>query len=84
MKKYYKANLGGGVRSIIADTTTGRITLFYIHNNLHIVNEGIYSTTVKPGESRSEFERRLEIFDECTFSDIQANFTLIKNHINSL
>ena len=29
MKKYYKANLGGGVRSIIADTTTGRISLFY-------------------------------------------------------
>jgi hypothetical protein len=84
MKKYYKANLGGGVRSIIADTTTGRISLFYIHNNLHIVNEGIYSTTIEPGESRSEFEKRLEIFDECTLSDIQANFTLIKNHINSL
>jgi len=84
MKKYYKANLGGGVRSIIADTTTGRITLFYIHNNKHIVNEGIYPTTIEAGESRSEFEKRLEIFDECSLSDIQANLTLIKNHINSL
>jgi hypothetical protein len=84
MKKYYKANLGGGVRSIVADTTTGRITLFYIHNNLHIVNEGIHSTTVEPGETRSEFEKRLEIFYECQLSDIQSNLTLIKNHISSL
>lgn len=84
MKKYYKANLGAGVRSIVADTSTGRITLFYIHNNLHIVNEGIYSTTVNPGETRSEFEKRLEIFYECQLSDIQSNLTLIKNHISSL
>lgn len=84
MKKYYQANLGGGVRSIIADTTTGRITIFYIHNNLHILNEGIYSTTVPPGESRSEFEKRLEIFQECSLADVQPYFTQIKNHINSL
>jgi hypothetical protein len=84
MKKYYKANLGGGVRSIIANTSTGRITLFYVHNNLHIVNEGIYSTAVDPETNRSEFEKRLEIFYECTLSDIQSNLTLIKDHINSL
>ncbi len=84
MKKYYKADLGGDQRSIVADTSTGRITLFYIHKNLHIVNEGIYSTEIKPGETRSDFEIRLEIYNECTLSDIQPNLLLIKNHINSL
>jgi len=84
MKKYYQANLGGGVRSIIADTTTGRITIFYIHNNLHILNEGIYSTAIVPGENRSEFEKRLEFFDECLLSDVQPYFNAIKNHVNSL
>ncbi len=84
MKKYYRAYIGGSDRSIIADTSSGRITLFYIHNNKHIVNEGIYSTVVNPGTNVSEFEKKLELFDECSLNDIQSNITFLKNHINSL
>jgi hypothetical protein len=84
MKKYYKRIFGDGVRSVIADTVSGRITVFYCHNNQFFVNEGIYSTAIKPGETRSDFQVRLEIFHECSLDDIQENLTLLQNHINSL
>jgi len=84
MKKYFKATIAGDERSVIADTLTGRITIFYRSNGKHMVLEGIHSTSIDPITQMSDFESRLRIFNECNLSDIQSNLTLIQNHINSL
>ena len=83
MKKYYKATIIWDLRSVIADTETGKITVFYRNNGNYMVLEGTHSTVIDPVSQTSDFESRLRIFVECNLSDIESNITLLKNYINS-